>query len=127
MQELEDDQTLLICTPGKKSKLSTSLTVFMQNAISKGLPMLMISLPTVFLSSYGKLLAGAWTTLLLIFETNGRNMEDFDTEPPALMTSYGLLMTKDMTSFGQLPMGYCFAICLHETREDQNLQSRLRL
>ena len=64
MPELEDDQTLLICTPEKKLKLSTSLTVSMQNAVSKGLLMLMTSLPTVFLSSYGKLLA------LLIFKTN---------------------------------------------------------
>ena len=67
MPELEDDQTLLICTPGKKSKLSTSLTISMQNAISKGLPMLVISLLIVFLSSYGKLLAGAWTTPLFNF------------------------------------------------------------
>ena len=70
MPELKDDQTLLICTPGKKSKLSTSLTVSMQNTISKGLPMLMTSLPIVFSSSYGKLLAGAWTTPLLTFKTN---------------------------------------------------------
>ena len=70
MPEQEDDQTLLICTPGKKSKLSTFLTVSMPNAVSKGLLMLMTSLLIVFSSSYGKLLAGAQTTPLLIFETN---------------------------------------------------------
>ena len=59
MPKLEDDQTLLICTPGKKLKLSMSLIVSMQNAMSKGLLMLMTSLPTVFWSSYGKLLSGA--------------------------------------------------------------------
>ena len=70
MPELEDHQTFLICTPGKNSKLGTSLTVSMPNAISKGLPMLTASLLIVFSSSYGKLLAGAQTTPLLIFKTN---------------------------------------------------------
>ena len=70
MPELEDDQTLLICMPGKKLELSMSLTVSMQNAIFKGLLMLMTSLLIVFLSSYGKLFAGAWITQLLTFETS---------------------------------------------------------
>ena len=119
MPELKDDQTLLICTPGKKSRLSTSLTVSMQNSMSKGLPMLTTFLVIVFSSSHGKLLEGAQTTPLLIIETHWRNMEDSNAELPVSMISYEISTTKNMRRFCQLPMVYYSAICLQEMEGDQ--------
>ena len=126
MPELEGDHTLLIFTPGKKSKLSMSLTVSMQNARSKGFPILTTSLLIVFSSSYGILLAGVWTTPLLIIKTSWRNMEDSDAELPVSMISYGLSMTKDMMRFYWVPMVYYSSRVL-ETEEDQYLRSKIRL
>ena len=59
MPELGGNWTLWTCTPGRRLRLSTSLTASMLNARSNRPLMLITSLPTVFSSSYGRLLKQA--------------------------------------------------------------------